>query len=299
MFIRVFEKTRSKSDHPNNRRPYDWSAIAFLAGTLIATAILLPLHLYYVGLTAKLLVFTIAYSVLGSLSITAGYHRLFSHKTYVATAPMRLFYLVFASGLFQTSALEWSVKHRRHHRYVETEKDPYNIKKGFFYAHMGWIFFKSPVADSEFPADLKRDPLVSWQHRHYLPLAVVMGFGVPVLAGWALGSWWGGLTWAGFFRIVFLHHCCFLVNSYAHTYGQQPYSDRASAGDSLVLSLLCYGEGYHSYHHKFPCDYRNGVRWYDWDPTKWLIRTISLLGWAKDLKRTPPELIRYARGELS
>ena len=118
-----------------------------------------------------------------------------------------------------------------------------------------------------------------------------MGFGLPFALGYGMGHPWGCLLWAGFFRIVIVHHSTFLVNSLAHTLGKQPYTLAVSARDSVVTALLTFGEGYHNFHHRFATDYRNGVFRYQWDPTKWLIRTMAALGWAYDLSRVPREKI--------
>jgi stearoyl-CoA desaturase (delta-9 desaturase) len=131
---------------------------------------------------------------LTELSITAGYHRLFAHRTYETNWWVKLAYLLVGAGAFQASALKWATDHRRHHRFVDKEEDPYNIKKGFFWAHMGWLFVKdNPKYRDQFPGDLSKDPLIAWQHRYYIPIAVATGFGVPTLAGWILGNAFGGL----------------------------------------------------------------------------------------------------------
>lgn len=280
-------------------RPLDWPAIAFIVGTPLAAAVLAPLHLITVGLTPGLALFAALYTVACSLAITAGYHRLFSHCSYRAAAAVRLAYLLLGAAGWQNSALHWALRHRRHHRYEGTERDPYNIRAGFFHAHVGWIGRKYSVQQSEFPADLRGDPLVVWQHRHYFPLAVGMGFALPALVGIALGSWWGGLVWGGLVRVVFTHHCSFLVNSWAHRFGARPYSLATTGRDSTAAALLTYGEGFHNFHHVFPYDYRNGVRWFHWDPTKWMIRALGFVGLASGLRRAPQAAIERAKRGFS
>jgi stearoyl-CoA desaturase (delta-9 desaturase) len=230
--------------------------------------------------------------VLTSLAITAGYHRLFAHRAYRAAAPVRVAFLLLAAAAWQNSALHWVLRHRRHHRDEDGDGDPHAISRGFFHAHVGWIGRAYPVAFAEFPRDLRAEPLVVWQHRRYWPLAAGMGLALPGAVGLVCGWGWGGLLWAGLARIVFTQHCSFLVNSWAHRFGRRPHSRATSARDSVVVALLTYGEGYHNFHHAFPHDYRNGARWYHWDPTKWLIRSLAAAGLARDLRRaarpTPP-----------
>ena len=119
-------------------------------------------------------------------------------------------------------------------------------------------------------ADLKEDPLIRWQHKWYLPLVVLMGLLVPtLLAGLCWGDYRGGFYLAGLARLVFVHHSTFCVNSLAHYAGSALYSDRNTARDSLITAFVTIGEGFHGFHHNFPNDARNGIRWYDYDPTKW------------------------------
>jgi stearoyl-CoA desaturase (delta-9 desaturase) len=132
-------------------------------------------------------------------------------------------------------------------------------------------------------------------------LAVLMGFGLPTLAGFlwdgGLGAL-GGFLIGGVAKIVVLQHCTFLINSACHTMGRQPYSTRCSARDSFFMALFTFGEGYHNYHHEFQHDYRNGVKPWQWDPTKWLIWTLSKLGLASGLRRVPQEAIHFKEAQL-
>jgi len=282
--------------HTAEKRRIDWVNTAFLIGTPLAAAVSTPIHIYLSGLSWKVLIFFAIYSVLTSISITGGYHRLFAHRSYNARWWVKLFYLIFGAAAFQNSALRWCTDHRRHHRFTDTEPDPYGIQKGFFYAHMGWIFFKeSEEYKGKFAVDLAKDPLIRWQHKYYFLIAGFMGLGFPTLIGWALGSPMGGLIFGGLVRIVVVHHCTFLVNSLCHYMGRQPYSDKNSARDSFLMALFTYGEGYHNFHHEFQADYRNGIRWYHWDPTKWTIQIMSWVGWTDRLKKASDEEILKAR----
>ena len=246
------------------------------------------LHWSFVGL------FFLMY-ILTGMAITAGYHRLFAHRSYKAATWLRVLYLCFGAAAMQNSALKWCADHRRHHNKVDSDADPYNIHEGFWYAHILWVFFKSPPMDPQACPDLRKDPWVMWQDRNYLLLAGLFGFLLPTLLGALLGDAWAGFLFGGLLRVVVVHHCTFFINSLCHMVGKQTYTDENSARDSLWLALFTYGEGYHNFHHKFQADYRNGLRWYHFDPTKWWIATMAYLGVTRALVKVPEEEIFKAK----
>ncbi|MFT5292128.1 MAG: stearoyl-CoA desaturase (delta-9 desaturase) [Planctomycetota bacterium] len=231
------------------------------------------------------------------LSITGGYHRLFAHRAYTANAPMRLFFALFGAASVQNSILKWASDHRRHHSDVDTDLDPYDINRGFLWAHIGWVVAAGRPADTVRRRDLEADPIVMFQKRYLIPLTVLVAAVIP----FALGSLWGdaigAVLVAGFLRLVVQWHVTFMINSWAHTFGRQNYGTQTSARDSVILALVSFGEGYHSFHHRFPSDYRNGIKWYHVDPTKWLIWTMARIGFTKELRRTAADRIQKARAE--
>lgn len=273
----------------------EWPVALFLVLNPLATLILAPIYFYFYGLQWGLLVFALIFAAATNLGITAGYHRLFSHKSYDAHPAVKALFLLIGASAFQGSALKWSSDHRRHHGNIDTEKDPYNINEGFWYAHMGWLFFKNSVDQKIQAPDLEKDPMVKFQHDYFVPLAILMGFAFPALIGWLLGSALGGLVIAGGLRIALTQQSTFFINSLCHTLGKQTYSKDISARDSWIVALLTHGEGYHNFHHKFQIDYRNGIRWYQWDPTKWVIRSLSFMGLASKLRQIPTSEILKAR----
>ncbi len=233
-----------------------------------------------------------------AMSITGGYHRLFSHKSYEASTFVRLMYALFGAAAFQNSILKWATDHRIHHRFVDSDKDPYSIKKGFLYAHIGWMLFKEEQHPhyKAYQRDLVNDKIVMWQDKYYVPIAIFMGLILPGLLGlWIFNSFLGGLALGGFMRLVCVHHGTFLINSLSHWWGKQTYTDQNSAKDNLFAAFLTFGEGYHNFHHLFANDYRNGIRWYHWDPTKWLIKFKSKLGLVYSLRKAPEEEILKAK----
>lgn len=229
------------------------------------------------------------------LSITGGYHRLFAHPTYKARWALRAFYLFFGAASVQNSALKWSADHRRHHARTDTDEDPYNIARGFWWAHIGWVLFKDAQVEMKGVNDLEADPLVRFQHRFYVPLAILSGAALPFCIGLLWGDPIGALLVAGFLRLVIQWHSTFSVNSFAHKIGSRPFRPGLSARDSFWTALITLGEGYHNFHHSFPMDYRNGFRWYQIDPTKWFIWTASHIGLTRNLRRTSKARIRKAR----
>ena len=284
-----------------SRIPWDrvnWTTSIFLVfiNTLALTAV--PLYIWHYGLDwFQVGLFFFFYMATG-FSITLGYHRLFSHLSFKAKSPVKLATLLFGACAFENSALDWCSDHRKHHKHVDHDDDPYDISKGFLWAHIGWLLFKlGPEEPMDNVNDLRRDPLVMWQHRWCIPIAIFLGFGLPVLLGFLWGGGVGALgafLLAGVLRVFAVQHSTFFINSMCHSVGNRPYSTRCSARDSAVMALFTFGEGYHNYHHEFQHDYRNGVKRSNFDPTKWSIWTLEKLGLVSDLRRVPDEKILLA-----
>jgi stearoyl-CoA desaturase (delta-9 desaturase) len=285
-----------QSTQPSPR--INWLNIVFLLGTLLAALVCTPWYLVKVGLGwPEAVTFLVLWLAVG-LSVTAGYHRLFSHKTYQAAWPVRLFFLIFGAGALENSVLNWAADHRVHHSHVDEERDPYNIQKGFWWAHMGWVFYDVETPNATVVRDLAEDPLVVWQDRYYKWIGLGVAFGIPLIVGLLTGRVLGCLLLGGLLRVVVSHHGTFFINSLCHMVGRQPYSTEHSARDSAVMAVLAFGEGYHNYHHSFPFDYRNGVKVWQFDPAKWTIWTLSRLGLARDLRRAPEAAVLKAKIEV-
>ncbi|HEY6824531.1 MAG TPA: fatty acid desaturase [Steroidobacteraceae bacterium] len=267
-----------------------WANVLMFALTFAAAVALVPWYGLTHGFsTADWGVFAF-FLVANGTAITAGYHRLWAHRTYEAHWSLRLWYLLFGTMALQNSVFAWCSGHRRHHLHVDDEeRDPYSARRGFWFSHIGWMLREYPSGRDDFSniPDLKRDPLLQFQHRYYVPLALLANFGLPLAAGLLFHDVWGMLILAGVLRLVWSHHVTFFINSLAHMWGSRPYTEDNSARDNPVLAVVTYGEGYHNFHHIFAHDYRNGVRWWQWDPTKWLIASLQLVGLTRRLKRTP------------
>ena len=275
----------------------NWISATFLIVTPILAAILVPLFIYNHGWSWSLTFFLVGLYTLSNLSITVAYHRYFAHRSFDIPEWMKFWFVLIASMAFQGSAVRWATDHRRHHREIDTDDDPYSINRGFFFAHLGWMLLNDPHPEAaQFAPDLMKNRWVRLQHQYYIPIAAFMGFIVPGLLGAALGFGFGtGVLIGGLLRIVLSQHSTFLINSAAHTFGTQPYTDKNTARDSFILAVLTYGEGYHNYHHFFQADFRNGIRWYQWDPTKWCIQALAILGLAHRLKKVSADEIMKAR----
>ena len=276
-------------------KKYDLPVALFLILNPLIGFSLFFTYIYFNEVPTSIWILFLIMCAATNLSITAGYHRLFAHRSYETNALARFLLLVVGSSAFQGSALKWSSDHRRHHAFIDTDKDPYSIEKGFWFAHMGWLFLKSSV-DLEIKApDLEKDPMIKNQDRYYLVWSILSGFLVPLLIGWLVGAPLAGLIILGSLRIFFTQQSTFFVNSLCHTLGKQTYSKEISARDSVIVAFLTHGEGYHNFHHQFQYDYRNGIKWYHWDPTKWVILVMRVLGWAKKLKTIPQQEILKAK----
>lgn len=225
--------------------------------------------------------------VFSGISITAGYHRLYAHKSYDAALPVRLFFALFGAGAVEGSIKWWGHSHRVHHRYTDTPRDPYDARQGFWYSHMGWMLsIPNPKNRARADiSDLTSDWVVNFQHRHYLTLMVFMALVLPTLiAGLGWGDYWGGFIYGGILKTFVIQQATFCVNSLAHWIGIQPFDDRRTPRDHAVTAFVTFGEGYHNFHHEFPSDYRNALKWYQYDPTKITIWFLSKIGLAWNLK---------------
>jgi stearoyl-CoA desaturase (delta-9 desaturase) len=286
-----------------NCKKYDFGVFVFIVGYHLALLIGLPF--YFIDHTPSLGICLASLFLLyaSGMSVTAGYHRLFSHTTYRTNRYVEAVLLFFGTVATQGSALKWAYDHRKHHAFVDTDRDPYSIKKGFLFAHILWMFHRSEPIDTKVVADLCKNPLVMFQHRYYVPLMFATNAFCFLIMGYLFNDYLSAFVIGWGVRLFFLHHFTWFINSLAHTWGSKTFSQEHSAVDNYIMSLLTWGEGYHNYHHTFANDYRNGVRWYHFDPTKWLIWTLSKLKLAYGLRkvshlRIHEKIVMEKRNEL-
>jgi len=265
-----------------------WVGILFFIVLHVVGLVGTPLYISKYGVSTSEWILFLSYFALTSMAITVGYHRYFSHMSFRTNPVIRFLLLFFGAATFEQSALKWSAQHRQHHQFTDTDQDPYNINRGFFYAHCGWILFYKHRVNYDNAPDLQKSKLVMSQHHLYTLWSLGAGMALPMLIGFLIGHPLGAFIMAVNLRLVLVMHSAFFINSYAHMFGSRDYDKNISAQDHWLGAILTNGEGYHNFHHAFPLDYRNGIRWHHWDPSKWLIFGLSKVGLAWDLKTTSP-----------
>ncbi|MBS0651335.1 MAG: fatty acid desaturase [Verrucomicrobia bacterium] len=264
---------------------YDWGVLIFIVGYHLALLIGLPIYFMNHSPSAGICVVSALLMYISGISVTAGYHRLYSHSTYKTNKYVEAVLLFFATIATQGSALKWACDHRKHHAYVDRDQDPYSIKKGFLFAHILWMFYKADPIDPKVVADLYKNKLVMFQHKFYVPLMFLTNILSFVVMGYIFNDYLSAFVFVWGVRLLVLHHFTWFINSLAHTWGSKSFSQEHSAVDNYLMSIFTFGEGYHNYHHTFANDYRNGIRWYHFDPTKWLIWTLSKFKLAYGLRK--------------
>ena len=251
------------------------------------------IYVYYNGIVWQEPVMMFIYWFLSGMGITMGYHRLFSHKAYKTNSFVEWVLMIFGSTALENTILKWSSDHRLHHTKAETEEDPYSITQGFWHAHIGWIVKNAPDDKTKVKGvkDLQKKSAVKFQNKYYYHIGIIVGFIIPMAIGFIYGRPLGALLWAGFLRLAIVHHATFFINSLCHYVGRRTYDFKSTARDSWIVSWFTFGEGYHNYHHKFQWDYRNGVKWFAYDPSKWIINGLSYFGITYDLKKVKEHVI--------
>lgn len=269
-----------------------YPSLIFLVVSHLLALAALP-YIYFYGITGWELGFNLGAWLLGGLGITALYHRAWTHNAAQFSRPVEYLLAIFSIFMVQMPARQWISSHIKHHQFTDSPDDPYNIQRGFWWAHVMWIIF-APVPPVSIPERLEKNPVVHWQERYYWPLSALLNVGVPILISLAAGApWWGGVL-LSFLRMMTTIHQVFAVNSVCHLWGTQPFTKEVSARDVWWFPFAL-GEQYHNYHHIFPRDYRHGIRKLDFDPTKWLIFLLSKAGLAKNLVSMPASRVEAAR----
>ncbi|KAJ0173497.1 hypothetical protein K1T71_010646 [Dendrolimus kikuchii] len=244
------------------------------------------------------LLFSYLCYVAATIGVTAGAHRLWSHKSYKAKFPLQVILIIFLS-LAHQKATSWVRDHRLHHKHSDTDADPHNATRGFFYSHMGWLFVKkhSEVYKRGKKIDLSdlyANPIIKFQHQYASWILPTTCFGLPMLIP---VIFWNETLYNSFhltiMRVVINFHVFFLINSAAHMWGNKPYDQFILSTESNTVSLVTLGEGYHNYHHVFPWDYRcTEIRSSLFNYTRAFIDFFAWIGWAYDLKVASNEIVK-------
>lgn len=258
---------------------------------------------FYLCFTAaKLATLAWAFSlfIYGGFGITGGAHRLWAHRCYKAKWPLRVYAAIGQTMAVQNDIYEWSRDHRVHHKFSETDADPHNARRGFFFAHVGWLLCKKHPevirrGKTIDMSDVLQDPIVAFQRKYYIPLVLLLAFAMPAFVPW---YFWGesfktAFFVASIFRYVFTLNVTWLVNSAAHLWGNHPYDKGINPAENRMVAFLTSGEGWHNYHHVFPWDYKSAeLGNYSMNVTKAVIDFFAWIGWAYDLKTVPERIIR-------
>ncbi|XP_055371723.1 acyl-CoA Delta-9 desaturase-like [Condylostylus longicornis] len=238
--------------------------------------------------------------LVAGLGITAGAHRLWAHRSYKAKWPLRLILMIFNTIAFQDAAIHWARDHRVHHKYSETDADPHNATRGFFFSHVGWLLCKKHPEVKEKGkgldlSDLYNDPILMFQKKHYM---ILMPIGCFILPTFIPCYFWGETfanSWfvATMFRYTFTLNVTWLVNSAAHKFGGKPYDKDINPSENSHVAALAFGEGWHNYHHVFPWDYKTAeLGNYRLNITTAFIDFFAKIGWAYDLKTVSTDIIK-------
>lgn len=269
-------------DHDDIIYPPTWPFVAVHIACLGAL---------WTGVTAQALVLCVVFYVVRMFGVTAGYHRYFSHRSYRTSRVGQFVLAWIAQSSAQRGVLWWAAKHRHHHKHSDTEHDVHSPRQhGFWYAHLGWVFTpQHNETDLSAVPDLTKYPELVWLDRHpYLPAASLAAL------CFAIGGW-PGLVVGFFWSTVALYHGTFMINSLAHVHGNQRFVTGDDSRNNWLLAVVTLGEGWHNNHHAYQRSTRQGFRWWEIDPTYYVLRALSWVRVTWDLAEPPAELLRGER----
>ncbi|SHG56464.1 acyl-CoA desaturase [Streptoalloteichus hindustanus] len=250
----------------------------------------------------------VAFYAISGLGVTVGYHRHFTHGSFKAKRALRVALAVAGSTAVQGSVVDWVADHRRHHAYSDKEGDPHSpwlfgsspwaLTKGFWHAHMGWLFERESTNKERFAPDLVADRDIVAVDRLFV-LWTALSLLLPgVLGGLITWTWWGALTgffWAGLVRVAALHHITWSVNSICHMIGERPFASRDKAANFWPLAIVSFGEAWHNLHHADPTCARHGVLRGQIDISARTIWLFEKFGWVWNVRwPTPQRLARIS-----
>ena len=257
-----------------------------------------------------LALFGAMYIVTG-LGVTIGYHRLYTHKSFATRGPIAAFFAICGSMAAQGPVVWWCATHRKHHQHSDHEHDPHSPHagrepgaagwvRGFLHAHMGWLFADLTPDLKRYVPDLLADR-TTMRISNLFPVLVLVGFAIPaVIGGLVTMSWSGallGFLWGGIVRMFALHHVTWSVNSVCHIWGAKEYASGDESRNNAIMGILAFGEGWHNNHHAFPASARHGLKWWQFDSSWMVIRTLEKIGLAKKVRLPAPERLEARRVE--
>lgn len=255
----------------------DWSIIGFMAflhgAALFA---LLPSNFSWSAVGVALLLHWIT----GGLGITLGFHRLVSHRSFTVPKWLEYFFIFCGTLACQGAVIEWVGMHRLHHKHSDTENDPHDSNRGFWWSHMGWMLHELPsrVEIPRYTKDIEDDPVYQFLSTYFIPIQVLLGVLLYFLGGWSF------VVWGIFVRIVVVFHCTWFVNSATHKFGYSSHESGDLSTNCWWVALVTYGEGWHNNHHAYQYSARHGLQWWEIDLTWMTIRLLQIFGLATDVK---------------
>jgi stearoyl-CoA desaturase (Delta-9 desaturase) len=242
----------------------------------------------FTGITWRAVAICIVLYWLRIFAVGAGYHRYFSHRAFSTSRVFQFILALLSQSTAQKSVLWWAAKHRHHHLHSDTERDVHSPRhRGFWYSHVGWIFARRHAkTDLVKVDDFARYPELTWLHRYELVPPIVLGVLCWLIEGWP------GLVVGFFWSTVLLYHATFCINSLAHVHGRRRYVTGDDSRNNWWLAVLTMGEGWHNNHHACQSSVRQGFRWWEFDPTFYILKVLSWLRVVWDLKRPPEAVVR-------
>ncbi|CAH0558582.1 unnamed protein product [Brassicogethes aeneus] len=281
---------------------YEWQIVwrNVIAFIYLHSFAIYGLYLLFAACKTKTIYWVLAVLFLAGQGITSGAHRLWAHRAYKARLPLRIFLCFLQTMAFQNHLYEWVRDHRVHHKFTDSDADPHNAKRGFFFSHMGWLMLKkhkdvSTKGKTVDLSDLEADPVVMFQKKYYLILMPIACFVIPAAVPWYFWgeTWWNSWHTAGILRYTVSLNGTWLVNSAAHIWGMKPYDKNIKPTENYFVAFMAFGEGWHNYHHVFPWDYKAaelGNYRLNWSTC--FIDLMAKIGWAYDLKTASLDIIK-------
>jgi stearoyl-CoA desaturase (Delta-9 desaturase) len=224
-----------------------------------------------------------------SLGVTAGFHRMLTHRSFRAHPIVRAVMVILGSMAVEGSAITWAANHLKHHALADSEGDPHSPVDGLFHSHLGWLFTTDDADPNVYCRHLLNDPVVVFVDRTFL-LWVALSLLIP----FAIGGW-TGLLWGGLVRMFFIHHITWSVNSVCHTFGRRSFETTDRSRNQWMVGLLAFGEGWHNNHHAFPRSAIHGLDRWQFDLSAIVITTFERLGLATNVQRIAPDVLARKR----
>ena len=271
----------------SNKPPLAWSIIIYMATIhIVALLALFPSNFSWGAIGVAF----ILYWITAGWGITLGFHRLATHRSFETSKLVEYFFIFCGALACQGGPIDWVGLHRIHHKYSDTEPDPHDSNRGFWWSHLGWMLIQNP-ANNDIPRytkDIADDPFYQFCQQYFIPLQVVLGVFLYLLGGWPF------VIWGIFVRLVVVFHCTWFVNSATHKFGYQSHESNDKSKNCWWVALLTFGEGWHNNHHAFQYSARHGLQWWELDITWMTIKLLEILRLAKDLKLPPKQLLTKA-----